>query len=52
VWRGFLFLALIAIGLCVTLATGGHTTFAVCWAVIGCGWLATSMWLWRQTLRH
>jgi len=51
VWRGFLFLAFIALGLCLTFVMGGQSMFAVAWAVITAGWFATSMWLWRKHVR-
>ena len=51
VWRGFLLLALIALGLCLTLAIDGRTGFAAAWAVIAAGWFAISMVLWRRHLR-
>lgn len=51
VWRGFFFLSLIALGLCLVLFAGGRTLFAVAWAIITVGWFTVSMWLWRQHLR-
>jgi hypothetical protein len=51
VWRGFLFMAFIALGLCVTFAVGGKGLFAIAWAVITAGWFGTSMWLWRKHVR-
>jgi hypothetical protein len=51
VWRGFLFMSFIALGLCLTFAVGGQAGFAAAWAVITVGWLATSMWLWRKHVR-
>jgi hypothetical protein len=51
VWRGLLFMSLIALGLCVGFAAGGRLFYAVAWAVIAAGWFATSMWLWRQHVR-
>jgi hypothetical protein len=50
VWRAFLLLALVALGLCIAFAYGGVLLYAVAWAVIAAGWFATSMWLWRQHL--
>jgi hypothetical protein len=35
----------------IILASSGKTTFAVLWGVIAVGWLAISMWLWRQHTR-
>ena len=51
VWRGFLFMSLIGLGFCLTLATGGHYVYAVAWAMITAGWFAISMWLWRRHLQ-
>jgi len=51
VWRGFLFMTFIALGLCLTFAMGGQRMFALAWAVITAGWFATSMWLWRKHVR-
>jgi hypothetical protein len=51
VWRGFFFLSLIALGLCLVLFAGGRTLFGVAWAIITLGWFTVSMWLWRQHLR-
>jgi hypothetical protein len=51
VWRGFLFMSFIALGLCLTFAVGGRTLFAAAWALITVGWFSISMWLWRQHLR-
>ncbi len=51
VWRGFLFMAFIAFGLCLTFAVGGKPVLAAAWAVITVGWFATSMWLWRKHVR-
>ncbi len=48
VWRGFLFMSLIALGLCLSFATAGLVLFAVAWAVITVGWFAVAMWLWRK----
>jgi hypothetical protein len=50
VWRGFVMMALIALGLCITLFVGGKVDFGAAWAVITAAWLATGMWLWRQHL--
>jgi hypothetical protein len=43
-------MALIALGLCITLFVGGKVDFGAAWAVITAAWLATGMWLWRQHL--
>lgn len=51
VWRVFLFLSFIALGLCIGFAVGGLVLYAVAWAVITAGWFGISMWLWRQHLR-
>jgi hypothetical protein len=51
VWRGFLFMSLIALGLCLTFVAGGQIVFAAAWAFITLGWLTTSMWLWRKHIR-
>jgi hypothetical protein len=51
VWRGFLFMSFIALGLCLIFAAAGLLFYAVAWAVITAGWFATSMWLWRQHVR-
>lgn len=51
VWRAFLFLSLIALGLSVSFAAGGRVFYAVAWAVITAGWFGISMFLWRQHLR-
>ncbi len=51
VWRGFLFLSLIAFGLCLTFATGGRLFYAAAWGFITAGWFAISMWLWRRHVR-
>jgi hypothetical protein len=48
VWRGFLFMSLIAIGLCLTLVSAGDRLYATAWGVIAAGWFALSMWLWRR----
>jgi hypothetical protein len=51
VWRGFLFMAFIAFGLCLSFAVAGEGLFAAAWAVITAGWFGTSMWLWRKHVR-
>jgi hypothetical protein len=48
VWRGFLFMSLIALGLCLTLLAGHRVVFAGAWALITIAWFTTSMWLWRK----
>jgi hypothetical protein len=52
VWRGILMLALLAVGVAITLAGNHDGTLAVLWLVIAAGWFATSMWLWRQHTRY
>ncbi len=52
VWRGMFLLSLVALGLCLTLLSGGQLVFAGCWAVIAAGWFGVSMWLWRQNVRY
>lgn len=51
VWRGFFFMSLIALGLCISFAESGLTFFAAAWGVIAVGWFALSMWLWRKHVR-
>lgn len=51
VWRGFLFMSLIAFGLFLGFAITGRTFYAVAWAVITVGWLTTSLWLWRKHVK-
>ncbi len=48
VWRGFFFMALVAVGISIGLFQTGLTTFGALWAIIAIGWFATSMWLWRK----
>lgn len=48
VWRGFLLMSLMAVGIAVVLAGNGATTYAVLWGVIAAGWFVISMWLWRM----
>jgi hypothetical protein len=48
VWRGFVFMSLIAFGLCISFVSGGLTVLAIAWAIIAAGWLAIGMWLWRK----
>ncbi|MHB2022716.1 MAG: hypothetical protein ACYCO3_05220 [Mycobacteriales bacterium] len=52
VWRGFLFMAFIGLGLTINFAVEDRILFAAAWAFITAGWLAISMWLWRQHLRY
>ena len=51
VWRGFLFMSLIALGLCITFVTSGRLFYAAAWAVITIGWFSFAMWLWRKHVR-
>jgi hypothetical protein len=51
VWRMFVFMSLIALGLCITLASAGQDRYAGAWAVIAAGWFAVGMWLWRKHVR-
>jgi hypothetical protein len=51
VWRGFLFMSLIALGLSISFLQTGLTVFGGAWAVIAVGWFAISMWLWRRHVR-
>ncbi|MDA8046237.1 MAG: hypothetical protein M0Z30_13530 [Actinomycetota bacterium] len=52
VWRGFLMLTLLAVGVALVMAGNHQSTLAALWGVIAVGWLATSMWLWRQHTRY
>jgi hypothetical protein len=51
VWRGFFFMSLIALGLCISFAEQGLRFYTLAWAVIAIGWFGTSMWLWRKHVR-
>jgi hypothetical protein len=51
VWRGFFFMSLMALGLCISFASTGLTFYAAAWGVITVGWFAISMWLWRKHVR-
>lgn len=51
-WRGFLMLALLAVGVAIIMGSNHHGSLAVGWLVIAAGWFATSMWLWRQHNRY
>ncbi len=48
VWRGFLMVSMIAVGIAIILAGNGAGTFAILWGVIAAGWFGISMWLWRK----
>jgi Na+/phosphate symporter len=47
-WRAQLLLALIAIGAAIIFITNHLAVLAALWVVIGVGWFAIAMWLWRQ----
>jgi hypothetical protein len=51
VWRGFLIMSLVALGVVIILAGNGKTGFAIAWGVIAVGWFAIAIWLWRQHAR-
>ena len=51
VWRAFLLMTCLAVGIVIILAGNGKTTYAALWGVIAAGWFAISMWLWRQHTR-
>lgn len=50
IWRGFLMMSILAIGISLVLFGNGHRyqTMAELWLVIAVGWFAISMWLWRK----
>lgn len=50
IWRGFLMMSMLAIGISILLFTSAHRyrTMAELWLVIAAGWFAISMWLWRK----
>lgn len=48
IWRSFLLLSLVALGIVIIFATNGRTGYAAAWGVIALGWFAVSMWLWSQ----
>jgi hypothetical protein len=52
VWRGFLILTLLGVGVAIIMAGNHHRTLALLWLVIAAGWFAMSMWLWRQHSRY
>ncbi|MDE3204186.1 MAG: hypothetical protein KGQ66_08170 [Acidobacteriota bacterium] len=52
VWRGFMMLALLALGVALIMVGNHHSTLALLWVVIAVGWFATAMWLWRQHHRY
>ena len=51
VWRMFVFLSLIALGVCISLATTGRSGYAIAWGVIAAGWFTIGMLLWRKHLK-
>jgi hypothetical protein len=51
VWRGFLLMSFVALGIAIILFGNGLSTFGILWMVIALGWFAVSMWLWRQHIR-
>jgi hypothetical protein len=51
VWRGFLFMSLIALGLCLSLFSARQTPYGIAWALVTAGWFAISMWLWRKHVK-
>lgn len=48
VWRGFLLMSLVAVGIVIIFATNGKTTYAALWGVIAAGWFAISVFLWKK----
>jgi hypothetical protein len=52
IWRGFLMLTLLAVGVAIIMEANHHGTLAIMWGVIAAGWFAISMWLWRQHSRY
>jgi hypothetical protein len=48
VWRGFAFMAIIAMGMCITFAVGRQFYFAIAWGTISLGWFGFAGWLWRK----
>jgi hypothetical protein len=48
IWRGFLLMSLIAVGIVVIFASNGKTTLAALWGVIAAGWFGISMFLWKK----
>lgn len=52
IWRGFLMLALLAVGVAIIMVANHHSSLGIAWGVIAVGWLAISMWLWRMHGRY
>ena len=48
VWRAFLVMSLVAVGIAIIFATNGRSSLAIAWGIIAAGWFVVSMWLWRQ----
>ena len=48
VWRGFLMMALVAVGIAILLANNHYTSMAILWGVIAAGWFGISMFLWKK----
>src|SRR5579871_3398546 len=51
VWRGLLFMSLIALGISISLFSESHATYGILWAVIAAGWFVMSMILWRRHVK-
>jgi hypothetical protein len=52
IWRGFLVLTLLAVGVAIIMEANHKATLAILWVVIAGGWFATAMWLWRLHSRY
>jgi hypothetical protein len=50
VWRGFAFMSIVALGLCIVFAVGDQVYYAISWGTITAGWFAVAMWLWRKQI--
>jgi hypothetical protein len=48
VWRAFLLLAVLAVGVAIIFAGNGLAVDAVLWLVIAAGWFAFAMGLWHR----
>ena len=48
VWRAFLMMTLLGIGVAIIMGANHHGTLAALWVVIAAGWFGISMWLWRM----
>jgi hypothetical protein len=51
VWRGFLVMSLVALGIAIILFGNGLSTFGILWCIIAAGWFGISMWLWRMHIQ-